>query len=462
MLDVRSFHFGIPEIEANLHPLDKRRPESLQGQRRLLEKWHSQRRSLHANTHIDPEELSLRQLEKIAFLVDTAFATHPFYYELYSKAGYRSGDITSWNNYAALPTISKSDIIDNFSQFAISRVLPSDHCYSSRTSGSTGRTLTILQDEATTDHGILFYLRHYEQLIGRERLPNEWVYEIYLAPPRYTSFDGNFPVFTVSQDCPPDVVLKHLKLLKPTVLSAFPSYLSRMIDLPGDFSEIGLSAICTNSEASTKGERDQIADRFGVPVLDEYASEELYLIATECRYGRYHIVEDNVRVDVLSPDSDGLGEIIATSLVNTYMPFIRYRQGDVIQLGSHQVNCPCGNRFQPITKFFGRADQFMKTRNGMVVPPDRVMGLYDRTLIPSESKVAEFQLIQVNADLVDLLVVLTYGESTPDSTMITQFCNGLRELFSDPNLEVRVNVLETMPKTLSHKRRLITNTMGID
>lgn len=457
MLDVRAFHFGISEIKDNHHPVEGRRPETLKAQRRILKKWLANREVLHARVRMQEELVAARQLEQIAALVDTAFATHPFYHNLYWKAGYRSGDIVSWSDYEALPTITKNDIIEHFSEFTSHRVLSPAECYTSRTSGSSGRILTVLQDDTTTDQGILFYLRHYEQMLGRQRRPDEWLYEIYLAPPRYTSLDGSFPVFTLSQDCPPDAALEHLRLLKPTVLTAFPSYLRRMIELPGDFSEIGVAAICTNSETSTTGERALIAERFGAPVFDEYSSEELYLVATECRHGRYHLVEDNVRVDVYQPDESGLGEIVATSLVNTYMPFIRYRQGDIIRLSAHRTQCSCGSRFRPLDKFFGRADQFMLMRDGALVPPDRLMGLYDRTLILSESKIAEFELVQMSTNRIDLFVVPLQGHAAPDQAIIESFSSGLRELFDDPTLDVCTKVVAAISDNPSCKRRLVTS-----
>src|SRR5262249_13898026 len=153
--------------------------------------------------------------------------------------------------------------------------------------------------------------------------------EIYLAPQRITSFCGDYPVFTLSQDCPTGLALEHIKRVQPSILTGFPSYFLRMSKENARPEKLSIEAICTNSEASTEQERQLISAWFGAPVFDEYSSEELYLIATQCEHGRYHLVEDNVRVDVYRPDSSGLGEVVGTSLTNFYMPFIKYRQGDL-------------------------------------------------------------------------------------------------------------------------------------
>lgn len=452
MFDVRRHLLDVEGIADHLHPLDDRRPETITSQRRLARKWAGQRQALHERTRMDPELVDARQLELIARLVDNAFATVPFYHDIYRAAGFRSGDIVSWEDYNALPAISKTDILDNFEAFVASRALSPDACYSSRTSGSSGRTLTILQDDAASDLGALFYLRHYEQMLGRERRPDEWVYEIYLAPPRYSSLNGAFPTFTLSQDCPIDLAAAHLKRFKPALLTGFPSYFLRLAEAYPDLRDAGVGAICTNSESSTPGERDAIERAFGAPCFDEYSSEELYLIATQCPHRRYHLVEDNVRVDVVDADENGLGDIVATSIANQYMPFIRYRQGDVVKIGAH--DCECGNRFRTLHTLQGRADQFLRGRNWEKIAPDRVMALYDRTLIPKSAKVAEFRLTQ--RELGRLSLYLVPDGDTPNATDVAAFVGGLRDIFNDPALEVDTKIVTAMPNSLSHKRRLIT------
>ena len=55
-------------------------------------------------------------------------------------------------------------------------------------------------------------------------------------------------------------------------------------------------------------ERVLIGERLGAPVFDKYSSVELSFIATQCIHGNYHLVEDNVRADVLNFDLGGAGK----------------------------------------------------------------------------------------------------------------------------------------------------------
>lgn len=211
-----------------------------------------------------------------------------------------------------------------------------------------------------------------------------------------------------------------------------------------------------HSESSTEEERRFVAERFGATVHDEYSSEELYLIATQCRAGFYHIVQDNVRVDVWNPDADGRGEIVATSLVNSYMPFIRYRQGDVIRLNQDRSSCSCGNRFVVLDGFHGRADQDLLRADGSTVASDRVMGLYDDTLLAHDAEVAEFRIVQTSDGAVEVLVRNRDGADLAVSLgYVEAFCKGLGRMMSLPNGAIRSRVVERMPNASSHKRRII-------
>lgn len=455
IFDVSRYTLGVPHLEAYVHR-NKKVPETVAAQRRLLRKWQARATQLRRYTSLEPELVDRRQLEQVSRLVDHAFATHPFYRRLYGAAGFTRGDIVTWRDYEALPTITKQDVIAHFESFRSANLAPDlSECYSSTTSGSSGQVLTALFDRAAIDEDIMLCLRFYEQMLGRERAPSEWLYQIYLASPPFTSLDGRYPTFTVSNECPPETVLEHLRRFRPALLSGFPSYLERLGALVRDDDDLGVLAINTNSEASTVAERRRIAERFRAPVFDEYSSVELGLIATQCREGHYHVVEDCVRVDAANQDAEGRGDIVATSLFNSFMPFIRYRQGDAIQFESSSAACACGSRFRRLATFLGRTDQFLLSRAVGKVPPDQVMALYDRTLLIADANISEFQIVQRALDEVHLTLVPADAGKAVDDDLLACFANGLRDLFNDRGVRVVVESRSALPPERSHKRRLI-------
>jgi phenylacetate-CoA ligase len=304
-------------------------------------------------------------------------------------------------------------------------------------------------------------MRQFEVMLGERLLPADWIYNIYLSTWAFTSFDGDFRVFSVSEDCPPSAVVRHIRRLRPKIISAFPSFVSRMMALPQDLSRFGVRCICTNSEGSTRQERNAFAEAFGVPVFDEYSTEELCgVVASECVKERYHIVEDRVVVEVANTGLDRVGDIIATDLANFYMPIIRYSQGDLIGLADESTTCDCGNSFRYFDKLLGRGDQALNSPAIGRVPGDRLMNLLDRTLVSYESGVAAFRVVQVQHDAVDVLIVLRSGVFVIDANIWDTLTDGLRELF-EYRITITLRYLNALPDLGSHKRRSIVNEVHL-
>jgi phenylacetate-CoA ligase len=116
------------------------------------------------------------------------------------------------------------------------------------------------------------------------------------------------------------------------------------------------------SDTLTPMMKRRISDAFGAPVYDTYASEEIDIMAWECKEsGQYHVCDDNVILEVLKdgvPAAPGeRGEVVATNLHLYAMPFIRYRVGDEVTVGE-QV-CPCGLPFSTIKAIDGRKTDYL-------------------------------------------------------------------------------------------------------
>ncbi|WP_168118769.1 phenylacetate--CoA ligase family protein [Paenibacillus sp. HB172176] len=83
------------------------------------------------------------------------------------------------------------------------------------------------------------------------------------------------------------------------------------------------------------GQRKEIERIFGVPLLDYYGMEELWMIAYSGPSGNLQIDESLVYVEALDPHTlqpvpEGeMGELVVTSFVMISLPFLRYRTGDM-------------------------------------------------------------------------------------------------------------------------------------
>jgi phenylacetate-CoA ligase len=95
-------------------------------------------------------------------------------------------------------------------------------------------------------------------------------------------------------------------------------------------------------------------------------------VAMECREnkGGLHVFDDHFYPEVVDPETgeptDGLGELVLTTLTKEALPVIRYRTGDMTQL--LPGDCPCGRTHQRIGRFSGRVDDMLVIRGVNVFP----------------------------------------------------------------------------------------------
>ncbi|PPI55359.1 phenylacetate--CoA ligase family protein [Rathayibacter toxicus] len=429
---------------------DRRVAETVDSQARLKARWYEERDALRANVGMSSDLRSQWQLEQLRALVDHAFSTKPFYRELYTEVGYELGAIRSWSDFESLPTTSKKTMVDaGFSEACAGGVL-----HSARTSGSNGMNLTIYQDDESVSYRHLRYMRHCELLMGRALSERDLRYGIYFAAERYTSLLGDYRFVTVSQEAPPSVLASHLSSLRPALLLSFPSYLQRLAATGIKLDDLDVLAVGTNSERSSVEERNTLSREFGIPVLDEYSSEEMSLIAYECRERRYHLVEDSGYFELSGVDDQGYGRLVGTSLGNRAMPFIRYEQGDLLRIDPLWV-CGCGSTFRTIDSFRGREDELMKDGDTGFVPADAILGLCDETLVERGSNILEYQIVQVARDRVDLRVKLIDPRKGLDNSYVRNFSDRFPLLFRSVNVKVHVEEVKAMETFVSGKRRLV-------
>ena len=131
--------------------------------------------------------------------------------------------------------------------------------------------------------------------------------------------------------------LQQLNRQPGTLLFSFPSWvmeLLRYCQATGQ-APVGLRGICCSGEVLYPTQRAALTQAWGVPVFEEYGSQETGAIANDDLAGVFHLNAEHVLVEVLrdgKPAAPGeLGEVVVTNLTSTLMPFVRYATGDVIR-----------------------------------------------------------------------------------------------------------------------------------
>jgi phenylacetate-CoA ligase len=178
---------------------------------------------------------------------------------------------------------------------------------------------------------------------------------------------GLYPLTFIPTAAEPERILEALERVAPHVLHTYPTVLRDLIALaPERMATLRLRGVSVGSELSTQPERDAWAAVLGVPVRDEYSTEELGRIASQCPAGSYHLHEDIVKTEIVDEagrPTDGVGEVVGTELHNRTMPFVRYRQGDLARITDER--CRCGRRTRLLVDLVGRRN------DGFVLPDGR-------------------------------------------------------------------------------------------
>lgn len=145
-----------------------------------------------------------------------------------------------------------------------------------------------------------------------------------------------FPVFDLS-DKSLDNILEKIVRLKVVYLYGYTSaivlfarYLIRNeITLKNESSSLKLCIV--TSEVLTSMDRKILETAFGIPVINEYGSSELGIMAFEGPDGTMRGSDELIFFETID-DGHDREELVCTSLFNMAFPIIRYRIGDIVRI----------------------------------------------------------------------------------------------------------------------------------
>ncbi|MCR5798632.1 MAG: hypothetical protein K6G69_00990 [Lachnospiraceae bacterium] len=170
---------------------------------------------------------------------------------------------------------------------------------------------------------------------------------------------------------PREELVARLNNLKPALLWAYPSTLTKLLEeKKAGRLNIRPVLIMAGGEALTDDLRALLIDAFNCTVQSTYSSNELGVIASECQYGHLHVNDDWIMLEPLDeegkPITSGIASsVLATNMYKTDYPVIRMTLPD--RLNFHDKICPCGNISPWISVVSGKDDNIIfKGQNGDV------------------------------------------------------------------------------------------------
>jgi phenylacetate-CoA ligase len=358
---------------------------------------------LQCTQYDHPDTIRETQLRAISALLHHAYATTSFWRARLDWSGLRPEDVRSFDDFRAVPVLTKSDLRGH-AEDILSSQFDRSALHRKKTSGSTGVSVEVFVDEAAMQWKRACTLRADEWSGWRlgERVAKVWGNPEYLKNGwrgrlRNRMLERARYLDTLHMD---EAALARfagsLRRRPPSLLFGHAHSLYLLAQYFRENGGAGFQprGIIATAMVLHDWERQTIQSVFGRPVTNRYGCEEVSLIACECeRHQGLHVNADGIYVEVVRPDGSPaapgeLGAVVVTDLFNRAMPLIRYKVGDLAVLSNHL--CTCGRGLPLLERVEGRVADYV------VLPGGRMISGISLTenfamLVPG---LAQFQIVQ--------------------------------------------------------------------
>lgn len=418
---------------------------------------------LRRNQFLDDDSLKHLRNERFTKMVRHAYANVPMYRRKYDEAGVDIDTIRGTEDSVRLPIIEKQDLIDNFPNDTLAADYQLEDLTTAITGGSSGKTVTVAYSECTMRERVLTAYRIYDMMMDGYQPHHVQAYVYTGKYPLSGLNDTDYRLEHIWTLDPIDKAIATLRQSKPHMLTLYPS---RLEDIRRHLSTEDIKAlqerlvvINVKSEMSTQAQREEWADFFGVPVLDEYGSEELAgTVAAQCRHQGYHIWEDIQLVEIVGADGQRLpdgeeGDLVATCFYNWAMPIIRYRQNDLAALKPTTEKCACGRNLRMLESFSGRQNSSFVLPSGRFLSSGYLLDVGYTRLMDYRTAISGWALILETPTKAVFECIPGRDMNEHIHSLIADEIRGL--LFDELDIEVRL--VEELPMTNRGKRNQIIN-----
>lgn len=330
-----------------------------------------------------------------------------------------------------------------------------------RTSGTTSLVLHVRHDAGAYGYHGATVVRRF---LSTGYRPWWTVAQIkpYGRPHRWFQRLGLFRRTVVNSGQPEPAIKDDVLRLRPQVLMGYPVMLRALLRTLTE-AEMAtlrrrLRLVFTDSELVTEDARAVLAERFGVPVCDEYSAYEVLTVASHCRYGSMHVDEDRVLLELLDDDSNPVpdgqeGAVVVTHYRERAMPLLRYRLGD-LAIGL-PLGCRCGSNFRRMTLTRGRSEDYVQLPDGRRIYIGTFLAIGARV-----DGVAEFMVRQS----ADAAITLYLMPDTCEGYTFEQAAENIRTMLRGhlgTDIDLSIAPIDSVPVTPGGKARLIESNYRV-
>ena len=399
---------------------------------------------------VSPAELKEFQDARLRRLVCHAYDAVPFYRKLFDRHRLHPRHIRGTVDLDLIPTVTKQELRAQLPRNVVASGLDPAQLLTARTSGSSGEPFVIRRTWTEQSLQYLLRLRAFGLLGVRV---GDRIATVGLVRPgspsdpkaigRALHATGLKQTLKIDGLQDPAAIVAQLDAYRPDVVTGMPGMLCRVADHLMDQEErkVRPRLLIVGGEVLTPVMRRRLAEGFGAPVRETYASHEFPLLGWECaRGGGFHTCDDGVILEVVHegrPAREGeRGEVVATNLHAYAMPFIRYRLGDIATRGEHHPNC--SQPFSSIRSIQGRMIDYFQLPDGRVIHPYQILSSF---IAGGDSWIRQYQLLQEREDRIVLRV---QPAQAPGSERLSALEQSVLSLLG-PQVDFQVQLVDDIP-----------------
>jgi phenylacetate-coenzyme A ligase PaaK-like adenylate-forming protein len=416
------------------------------------------------NQWLPASHLAAYQDEQLRRLIREAYRSVPYYSDLMRSLKIHPDDIKTKDDLFKLPILTKEDIRRNASKL-LSTTYPKLLLRHGHTSGTTGSPLDFHYDiDTCVIHHVvdwrykgvagLTYGEPYASLLGRVIVPVGQS-----KPPFWRWNYVNNQLFLSSFHLKRKNLPSYFDALLSSKIQALEAYPSTAYILALYLLEtqqtFPLRCVFTSSETLFDYQREAIEKAFACKIFDAYGMAERAIFATECeQHSGHHLNSDYGITEFLDSRGEPAGEakiatIVATSLHNYAMPFIRYQTNDA---SAHVgAPCACGRGFPLMHSVATKQESIVTLPDGRLISPS----VLTHPFKPMHN-IAESQIIQERVDELLVNIVKRESYSSKDEAMLI---SGFHERLGR-DVKIKIRYVDEIPRTANAKFKWVISRIA--
>lgn len=356
-------------------------------------------------------------------IISHAYHEVEYYRLLFDTHGIDGGKITTVEDLAQIPFVSRDELQKEEGRFLAKRYQKfpwNETLELRRTAGSAGHLMKVFWDHNDDARSKAFLENRRNAWYGIA--PSARVCSFYgvryignkLAPHEDQVLSRNGQHLAFSQARLTDEKLKDCLAvmdrfgvkwlyLRPSIAILLAEAVKRhRVPIPQSLQYIELT-----DELLQEEHRKFIQEVFQVELAYRYSIGEANAIAFECKHKTLHVLEDNVVVEVVKdgkPVIGEVGDICLTSLTNYAMPLLRFETGDVGVLA--ETACPCGEKTSVLQLIDGHSSKFVVSKTGQKMSSGVLNSIVEQTNEFMSRGIRQFRITQEAPDVFDVRLSL--------------------------------------------------------